>query len=1005
MNILRDHAARQRLGNVFLGIALISVVMLPRLLNLDTFIGPDEKALWGWGNKFALTLSQGDWRETLIGDGYPAVTLMWVNTVGVGLKWLWLHVQGAGLPFVEVIGLDRPLELYAERRLFLVLCNGLQILAAYPLLRRVWGKRVATLSVGLMAIEPLYLAFGRMIRADALLSGFMLLSILSTLVFLKTDDHRYNWLAGAMGGLAALSKFSGGITALIAIAIYTAVAWHRTRRAVDLQRRPARAGRRPTRAGLHPGDFSVRASGESQPGPTRRGGQSGLRWLVSAVLGWGVPAAVLFFGLWPAWWVRPADTFNLLWGKVVYHAVEATTQRASTYFWGRVHPFGPGPWFYPVLAALRLTPWLLLGGLAAVGCWLWRAVRPRSAAVDWSVLAICFYVAAYWLAITIPGQKIDRYFVPIIPGLAVLTAIEMVAVAQWLKRRLSPRLSSSILPRFAAIGIGLLMIGHVGLYHPLYSTYFDPLIGNPAFWQWALPAGNGEGVDAALKHLSALPGAADSTVVCGTNFPRCQPFFSGGLWHQEDLRSARWFEADYALWHIDEQQSGIFPAGVLAYLRRQTEIYVARYHGLDYTWLYSVPRPSFVTGGSKLEGVAILFGYDMEGKSLAALSPGGRLPLHLYWQNEGQAAQQRFWWRVVDGEGYIWSEAVAQPLPEFEDDAAQEGAVVEGEVPLSLPPDMPPGRYYLKAGFADAAGDVGQFALPAEGSLLTVSGPSVGASQPTHTLDNPLTPDLRLRGYDLSSAEGIPGEALWMTLYWQAVNQIQHDYIITLRLLDETGQDVASWSGRPFYNTFPTQRWPADANVRDPWRILLPSDLTAGQYQLKLSLLDASDSSQQAQANLGTLKVVARRVSFEVPPMQFQANYAFGDIAVLLGYDLLGDLLPDSAHMRVTLYWKALRATDQPYKVNVRLVDANGLILAEQESQPSGGAVPTTEWQAGEIVTDLHEIDVAGREAVSVNLEVRLLDADRNSIPTQNGAEALVVSDVQQKAIWRMPTQ
>jgi hypothetical protein len=129
--------------------------------------------------------------------------------------------------------------------------------------------------------------------------------------------------------------------------------------------------------------------------------------------------------------------------------------------------------------------------------------------------------------------------------------------------------------------------------------------------------------------------------------------------------------------------------------------------------------------------------------------------------------------------------------------------------------------------------------------------------------------------------------------------------------------------------------------------------------------------------------------------------------------------LPDSAHIRVTLYWKALRATDQPYKVNVRLVDANGLILAEQESQPSGGAVPTTKWQAGEIVTDLHEIDVAapratldrvgragaGREAVSVNLEVRLLDADRNSIPTQDGTETMVIPDVQQKTIWRMPTQ
>ena len=122
--------------------------------------------------------------------------------------------------------------------------------------------------------------------------------------------------------------------------------------------------------------------------------------------------------------------------------------------------------------------------------------------------------------------------------------------------------------------------------------------------------------------------------------------------------SPRWFEADYVLWHIDEQQIGIFPEGVLAYLRRQPQIYVANYHGIDYTWLYAVPKPAYLTGGSKLEGIAILFGYDVEEKSLTDLSPGDPLKLHLYWQNEGQAAEQQFWWRIVDEEEYIWSEAV-----------------------------------------------------------------------------------------------------------------------------------------------------------------------------------------------------------------------------------------------------------------------------------------------------------------------------------------------------------
>jgi hypothetical protein len=956
-----DNKIRPRLRQLFLWAGLVSIVMLPRLLDLEVFIGPDELTELGRDNHFALALAQMDWAGTLIGDGKPSVTLMWVNTIGVGIKWLWLQLSGASLSFVQVVDPSRPFELWAERRMFLALVSGLQILAAWPLLRIVWNERVATIGVGLMAIEPFLLAFTRMIRGDSLLAGFMLLSVLGALAFVKTGQPRYNWFSGVMGGLAVLTKLSGGVLAPTIVLIYAAAALRRLVR-----------GERP-----------------------------GWRRFVGAVLGWGIPSAIVFFGLWPAWWVRPTDTFRLLWDKLAYHAVDAAAEHPAIYFWGELHPLGPGPWFYVVLALLRLTPWLLLGGIAAVGRWVWQARQFRFATADWSLLAIGLYVATYWLTITMPGQKIDRFFVPIIPGLAVLTAIEITMVAQWLAGRQSSHLPPLVLS-LVAMGVGGAMLGHVAFFHPLYSTYFDPLVGNSKFWQWALPVGNGEGVDEALKHLSSLPGAADKTVVCGTDYPRCRPFFTGQLWHQEDLRSHRWFEADYVLWHLDEQQRELFPAEVLAYLRRQPEIYVASYHGIDYTWLYPVPRPSYFTGGSKLEGVATLLGYDVAEKALDGLSPGDQLSLHVYWQNEGQASQQQFWWRVVDGEGYVWNEETAQPLAEFEAVAAQDGAIVEGQASLSLPSDMPPGTYTLKAGFADARGDVGQFALPPEGSLLQVTGVPLGETRPSHVVDEALTSDLRLRGYDLSRPESVPGETLWLALYWQAIGQPQRDYVINLRLLDEVGGEVTSWSGRPVYNTFPTRQWAANAHVRDPWRITLPSDLPPGRYQFSLSLRDASGPAELAQVDLGSVQVVERRTSFDVPPMQFQADQSFGDVAMLLGYDLSGELAPDGAHLSVTLYWRALRTTDQPYTVNVRLVDANGLVLAEQESAPGGGVVSTTGWQVGEIITDLHPMDVARSQPASVNLEVRLWDASGRSVPTQSGTEAWIVSDVQQKVMWRV---
>jgi len=291
-----------------------------------------------------------------------------------------------------------------------------------------------------------------------------------------------------------------------------------------------------------------------------------------------------------------------------------------------------------------------------------------------------------------------------------------------------------------------------------------------------------------------------------------------------------------------------------------------------------------------------------------------------------------------------------------------------------------------------------------------VQGPSVGESKPGTVLNEALASDLLLRGYDVSSAEGgkgpsyapIPGEALWVTLYWQAIDETTHDYVIALRMLDQHGGEIPLGLGRPVRSSFPTQTWPANASVRDPWRVSLPPDLAPGEYQLTLSLFDAADSTEQAQARLGTMDVVARRVSFEAPPMQFQTNLPFGDVATLLGYSLSGDMLSDSARLRVTLYWRALRATDEPYMVSVRLVDPYGLVLAEQQSQPAGGAVPTTGWQADEVVTDLRQMDITMDEAVLMSLEVRLLDAGGKSVPLQVGSEALVVSDVHQKTMWRV---
>ncbi|MFN2164889.1 MAG: hypothetical protein ACK2U9_01355, partial [Anaerolineae bacterium] len=57
----------------------------------------------------------------------------------------------------------------------------------------------------------------------------------------------------------------------------------------------------------------------------------------------------------------------------------------------------------------------------------------------------------------------------------------------------------------------------------------------------------------------------------------------------------------------------------------------------------------------------------------------------------------------------------------------------------------------------------------------------------------------------------------------------------------------------------------------------------------------------------------------------------------------------------VTLYWRALRALSQDYKVSVQITDAAVTRQpAQHDGDPGGGFTPTSRWLAGEIVPDGH---------------------------------------------------
>lgn len=82
--------------------------------------------------------------------------------------------------------------------------------------------------------------------------------------------------------------------------------------------------------------------------------------------------------------------------------------------------------------------------------------------------------------------------------------------------------------------------------------------------------------------------------------------------------------------------------------------------------------------------------------------------------------------------------------------------------------------------------------------------------------------------------------ALNVTLYWQAQEYSQQDYLTEVIVVDTAGQVQSAWLGYPANGRYPTRAWDPGDGVRD--EIWLPvTGLAAGRYDMVLRLLQADD--------------------------------------------------------------------------------------------------------------------------------------------------------------------
>ena len=187
------------------------------------------------------------------------------------------------------------------------------------------------------------------------------------------------------------------------------------------------------------------------------------------------------------------------------------------------------------------------------------------------------------------------------------------------------------------------------------------------------------------------------------------------------------------------------------------------------------------------------------------------LEVVLYWQALQDVAEDyKVSLRLRDDAGHEWGAYDGRPTgllyPSFRWSA---GEMLFGTAQIMPTAGTPPGLYQLQASLYSDVNLVGLDVLDEQGTPtgttatlgsveLSAGRPaSVADVQPSQRMEVALTEEVGLMGYDLSASSAQPGDTVQLNLYWRATSLEMREYVLLVRLQDESGQAADEGIGGP----------------------------------------------------------------------------------------------------------------------------------------------------------------------------------------------------------------
>ncbi|MFA6982168.1 MAG: glycosyltransferase family 39 protein [Patescibacteria group bacterium] len=349
--------------------------------------------------------------EKTIQKYHPGVTLMWLGTFAVKAYNLYASLskdnsltEGLGLIF----------GLHFTQKLFVTFAIGFSLSVAFYVLRSLFGLKYALISAAFLVLDPFYIGLTRVFHLEGLMSSFMLSSFLLFYWFLKERKTGRLIYSGIFAGLAILTKTSAVyMIPFFGLALLM--------------------------------DFLMT-------------GRKSLGKYVKALVFVVFITLLTFVILWPAMWTYPLKALNELYRGVFSVGVE---QDHEQFYYGKFVG-DPGVSFYFVVLALKSSVYLIPG---LVG---YAFVRKRMNKDEKRFVLFCFAFAAfYFVQLSIPSKKLDRYILPSLIALILISSFFYYKLIDGLKKTYYAALVLLFLP--AAFFMVRL--------HPDYFAYYSPYFG------------------------------------------------------------------------------------------------------------------------------------------------------------------------------------------------------------------------------------------------------------------------------------------------------------------------------------------------------------------------------------------------------------------------------------------------------------------------------------------------------------------------------------------------